>query len=100
MFSLSGAVVWVTGASSGLGAELAIQLTGLGAHVVMSARRLEKLNEVAEKCVGKHKPMLLPLDVTDRNATSTAYANVLATYQHIDMMVLNAGRSQRMAGEL
>lgn len=89
----------MTGASSGLGAELSIQLTAMGAQVVMSARRLEKLNTVAEKCVGKHKPILLPLDVTDYNATTAAYANVLTSCQHVDVVVLNAGRSQRMAGE-
>ena len=89
----------MTGASSGLGAELSIQLTAMGAQVVMSARRLEKLNTVAEMCVGKHKPILLPLDVTDYNATTAAYANVLTSCQHVDVVVLNAGRSQRMAGE-
>jgi hypothetical protein len=94
------AVVWITGASSGLGAELSVQLTALGAQVVMSARRIEKLNEVAEKCIGKHKPILLPLDVTDYNATATAYASVMDTcQQQLDIVVLNAGRSQRMSGE-
>jgi NADP-dependent 3-hydroxy acid dehydrogenase YdfG len=89
----------VTGASSGLGAELAIQLTGLGAQVIMSARRLEKLQEVAKKCVGTHKPALIPLDVTDYDASTSAYAEVKARWGQVDMIVLNAGRSQRMAGE-
>ena len=92
-------VIWVTGASSGLGAEMAIQLTALGAKVVMSARRLDKLDAVAEKCIGKHKPVLVPLDVTDYNATASAYDQVKSQCGHIDTLILNAGRSQRMAGE-
>ena len=91
-------VVWITGASSGLGAELSIQLTALGAQVVMSARRMQKLNEVAEKCIGKHEPILIPLDVTDYNATTSAYEKVKSSLDHIDIVVLNAGRSQRMSG--
>ena len=79
---------------------MAVQYTALGAQVVMSARRMEKLNEVAEKCVGKHKPFLIPLDVTDYDATTAAYGTVKEKFGHVDTIILNAGRSQRLAGEL
>lgn len=66
--------------------------------MVMSARRIDKLKEVAAKCTGKNPPLLVPLDVTDYNASVAAYASVMESCQHVDMMVLNAGRSQRMSG--
>mmetsp|Transcript_25718 Transcript_25718/g.43328 ORF Transcript_25718/g.43328 Transcript_25718/m.43328 type:complete len:317 (+) Transcript_25718:58-1008(+) len=90
-------VVWVTGASSGLGAEMAVQLNDLGAQVVMSARRLDKLEKVADLCRGKYAPLLIPLDVTDYDATTAAYEEVMSKFGHVDTAVLNAGRSQRMA---
>jgi len=49
---LSGQVVWVTGASSGIGAEMAVIAAKRGAKVVLSARSEEKLREVKERCIG------------------------------------------------
>lgn len=48
--TLAGKRIWITGASSGIGAELAKELSHHGAHLVLSARNEEKLNEVAEEC--------------------------------------------------
>lgn len=90
-------VIWVTGASSGLGAELSVQLTELGARVIMSARTDSKLQDVAKKCIGKHKPHLITLDVTDYDATLQAHKKVSELFGGLDMVVLNAGRSQRMS---
>ena len=47
---LKGKVVWITGASSGIGEELAYRLASLGAKLVLSARRTEELQRVLEKC--------------------------------------------------
>ena len=49
---LRGKVVWITGASSGIGEELAYQLAGVGAKLVLSARSEGDLNKVADKCKG------------------------------------------------
>lgn len=47
-------VIWITGASSGIGASLAIQLNTLGAKVIASARRVEKLTEIKNNCPNPH----------------------------------------------
>lgn len=50
---LKGLVVWVTGASSGIGEELAYQLAKCGSRLVLSARREEELNRVKRQCLGE-----------------------------------------------
>lgn len=56
---LSGKVVWVTGASSGIGEALCHVLSRCGAVVILSARRKEELQRVQQRCIGK-KPAVCP----------------------------------------
>ncbi|OBS57491.1 hypothetical protein A6R68_11382, partial [Neotoma lepida] len=49
-------VVWVTGASSGIGEELAFQLSKLGVSLVLSARRVQELERVKRRCLGESIP--------------------------------------------
>ena len=51
--SLAGEVVWITGASSGIGECLAYELSKNGCKLVLSARREDLLNKVKEKCIGR-----------------------------------------------
>ena len=89
-------VIWITGASSGIGAALATDLAMLGARVIMSARRKDKLQAVAASITGaKHKPQVLPLDVMDYIAQKSAIEVILQEHGRIDSVVLNAGKSQR-----
>jgi short-subunit dehydrogenase len=90
-------VVWITGASSGLGANLAIHFAKSGAQVILTARRVDKLQEVARKCMGVSalSPVLLPFDVTNYTAQQEAYDHIVSTFSRIDILILNAGVSQR-----
>jgi dehydrogenase/reductase SDR family protein 7B len=90
-----GKVVWITGASSGIGAALAVELASKGARLVLSARRNEQLKEVLARCEREHDHLLLPLDVTDDQAISSAFETVLGRFGHLDVLVANAGIGQR-----
>lgn len=92
-------IIWITGASSGIGEALAKAFAGAGAKVVLSARNLEQLNRVRDECIAgganADDLLVLPLDVVDYAAMPTAVSTVLAQYSRIDMLINNAGISQR-----
>jgi short-subunit dehydrogenase len=91
---ISGARIWVTGASSGIGAALARELADRGASVAISARNADKLREVAGG-----RMHVEPLDVTDRAATVAAGAAVRKALGGLDAAVLNAGTWSRFRPE-
>jgi short-subunit dehydrogenase len=81
--------IWITGASSGIGRELALRLAGMGANVAVSARSADKLREL-EALSPRIKAY--PLDVTDRAKTAAAAKEIEALLGGpIDLAVLNAG---------
>ncbi|CAO2586564.1 Dehydrogenase/reductase SDR family member 7 [Lemmus lemmus] len=95
---LTGKVVWVTGASSGIGEELAVQLSKLGVSLVLSARRAQELERVKRKCLEngniKEKDILvLPLDLTARSTHDMATRTVLQEFGRIDILINNGGRA-------
>ncbi|MFK7935643.1 MAG: SDR family NAD(P)-dependent oxidoreductase, partial [Saprospiraceae bacterium] len=82
--------VWITGASSGIGAALAIEFAQAGANVVLSGRRMEALQAVADRCNTAVKTWIEPLDVTEQSRIPIlAQANIEKT-GGIDIMVNNA----------
>ncbi len=83
---IAGSRIWVTGASSGIGAALARELEERGAHVAVSARRKDKLDEVADG-----RMLVVPVDVTDKDAMLAAAASIRSELGSIDVVVLNAG---------
>ena len=90
-------ITWITGASSGIGEALACALAREGAIPVLSARREDELQRVRSRCLEAGAPdaLVLPLDVTDEAALGPAVDAVLARFGRIDMLVNNAGISQR-----
>lgn len=92
-------IVWITGASSGIGAALVMDMVKGGAKVIISARREEQLlavqKKAAEEYPNSHPVFVMPLDVINASAREEATAKILQTFGHIDVLVLNAGRSQR-----
>lgn len=80
-------VAVVTGASSGIGAATARSLAAAGYHVVLGARRADRLAAVAEECGGT----AIALDVTDQTSVDAFAATVSDTFGRCDLLVNNAG---------
>lgn len=76
---------WVTGASTGIGREIALQLTAAGVKVAASARSAEKLASLGEGI------LTVPLDVTDAQACLRAVNDIEAKLGALDLVVLGAG---------
>lgn len=91
--------VWITGASSGIGEALALQFASDGARIVLSARREEELERVRGRCLAagldSGDVLVIPLDVTDHDAMPAAADRVVSAHGRIDMLINNAGISQR-----
>jgi uncharacterized protein len=82
-----GRVAVVTGASSGIGAEIARQLASRGDLCVLLARRADRLEELAEAIGGEAEPC----DVSDRTAVDAVAARILERHPRIGVLVNNAG---------
>ena len=90
--TFAGQTAWITGASSGIGAALARGLAGQGARVVLSGRNAEALAAVAKDC---GETLILPFETTDYSALPAAVAKAWDWSVGIDLLVNNAGISQR-----
>jgi dehydrogenase/reductase SDR family protein 7B len=86
-------VIWITGASSGIGEALARVLSEQGAALILSARRRDRLEALASQLPGES--LILPLDLTDAPTIPPAVAEAMAWRGHIDVLLNNAGISQR-----
>jgi short-subunit dehydrogenase len=78
-------VVWVTGASSGIGAEIAKQLAAAGVKVAASARNVEALNALGDGVTA------FPLDVTDTANVAATFTAIEAALGPIDLIIAGAG---------
>jgi len=95
MRKLKGKVIWITGASSGIGEELAYQLSRAEAKLIISARRESVLNTVKTNCSYPNLVTVLPLDLNAFKVTEKAVETAIAAYGRIDILINNAGISQR-----
>jgi len=92
MNRLKGRVAWVTGAGTGIGRGIALALAGEGVDLILSGRRTEPLEEVAEQVnrIGQ-KVVVAPLDVTDRDQVNRVAEQSAAGLGRISLLVNNAG---------
>ena len=83
----------ITGASSGIGAATALAFAKRGARLELAARRLDKLNEVAERCrhAGSPDVNVRQVDVAERAEARALVAGVLRSHERLDVLVNNAG---------
>lgn len=90
---LTNKVVFITGASSGIGEACAIQCAEEGAHVILAARRIEKLQKLAERLKNEFKvqTLVLALDVRNRLSVEKNIQNLPEPWKEIDILINNAG---------
>lgn len=95
---VQGKVALITGASSGIGLTVAKKLAAAGAHVLLVSRTEETLKEVqAEIEAEGGQATIFPCDLNDMNAIDEVSKQILASVDHIDFLINNAGRSIRRA---
>lgn len=99
---LKGKVVWITGASSGIGRELAKVLAKNGVKLVLSARNARELEAAKNECLSLAQGSLrtedilvLPLDMLKFAFHQDSFNRVISHFRALDILVNNAGRSQR-----
>ena len=90
-----GTVVWITGASSGIGEALAYEWSKLGAWVILSARRESELERVKAACAFSDRCTVALLDLSRQEDIELAADRLLQQFGTIDILVNNGGISQR-----
>ena len=88
-------VIWITGASSGIGEELCYQFSKKGHNLILSSRNREALQEVRKNSAFPEKIQVLPLDIADFINIEPAVQQAMQFWGHIDILINNAGISQR-----
>jgi dehydrogenase/reductase SDR family member 7B len=94
--TFDGKTIWITGASSGIGEALALELATYKAHLVLSARRKNELERVAETCRKSGcRCSIFPIDLSVPNMVEAVADQVIAETGRIDILINNGGISQR-----
>ncbi|NUR90235.1 MAG: SDR family NAD(P)-dependent oxidoreductase, partial [Nonomuraea sp.] len=94
VFDLSGRTALVTGASKGIGRAISLAYAAAGADVALVSRSAESLAEVGKEieALGR-RAVVVPADLTDRDAAASAAAAAIDGLGHLDIVVNNAGGS-------
>jgi len=88
-------VIWITGASSGIGKSLAIALSKEPCKLILSARRTSELEKVKALCEQPECVYVLPLDLSETNTMSVMAKTAIAAFGKVDILINNGGISQR-----
>lgn len=99
---MRGKVVWITGASSGIGKSTALALAKHGVKLCISARRLTELEKLRDECIAVSKSQLvasdilvLQMDMLEVDRHKNHFDKVISHFGKLDVLLNNAGRSQR-----
>ncbi|WP_047245694.1 SDR family oxidoreductase [Maribacter thermophilus] len=95
MKSIKDKIIWITGASSGIGEELSYQLNEQGCKLIISARREKELNRVKNNCTAPKNVSVLPLDLGNFEQLENMPEKAVSFYGKIDILINNGGISQR-----
>ena len=88
-------IVWITGASSGIGAELAKIYSHRGIKLILSSRNVRALERVKSECYFPENIKILPIDLNDFYAAPDLVKKAYNIFGRIDILINNAGVSQR-----
>lgn len=97
MSSFENKVIWITGASSGIGKELAIQLAQLGGKLILSARNIDALEALKKELKNSNAHMVLQLDLAVNDHFTNLAERVIEKFKRIDYLFNSGGISQRGA---
>jgi short-subunit dehydrogenase len=95
MKNFTNQVVWITGASSGIGEALAYAFSEAGARLLLSSRRTEELERVRQHCAHPESVRVLPMDLLDQSSFGAHVKEAIGAFGQVDIMIHNGGISQR-----
>ncbi len=97
LFDIRGKCAVISGASSGIGKEIASLFAACGCNVAILARRKERLNALADQLTRDYSVDIMPVvcDVTDEEALVTAVNEIVSHFGRIDILVNNAGTTAK-----
>lgn len=88
-------VIWITGASSGIGKHLALALSKNNCKLILSARRTEELEKVKQLCATPASVHVLPLDLAESQSMNHSVKDAISAFGRVDILINNGGISQR-----
>ena len=88
-------VIWITGASSGIGKALAMELSKNNCQLILSSRRETELNNVRSQCARPENVKIVTLDLADYTNMPLVLNKAISQFGHIDLLINNGGISQR-----
>lgn len=93
--SFTNKIIWITGASSGIGKSLAIELSKYNAKLILSSRNITELKKVKNECKKSSTIKIIPLDLEDYNSLPSKVTKALSFFGTVDILFNNGGISQR-----